>query len=108
MNTATIMGSHLNPQQAKLFSTPSGARKRWICSQQEDHLHLLAATAATDSLQGKPVVIWYDEESAVHELLNTYPLNKMERTIYSPVSYRSNNPQNVINPLSHAESIHHI
>ena len=38
MNTATIMGSHLNPQQAKLFSTPSGARKRWICSQQEDLL----------------------------------------------------------------------
>ena len=68
MNTATILGSHLNPQQAKLFSTPSGARKRWICSQQEDHLHLLAATAATDSLQGKPVVIWGAEIGVVRAL----------------------------------------
>ncbi len=108
MNTATILGSHLNPQQARLFSTPSGARKRWICSQQEDHLHLLAAMAATDSLQGKPVVVWYDEESVVADLLCTYPLNKMDRTIYSPIASRSNNTQNVINPLSPAESIHHI
>ena len=51
MNTATILGSHLNPQQAKLFSTPSGARKRWISSQQEDHLHLLASMAATGMMR---------------------------------------------------------
>ena len=108
MDTATILGSHLNPQQAKLFVTPPGTRKRWIWSQQEDHLHLLSALAATEAIQGKPVVIWYDEESAVADLLNTYPLNKLDRAIYSPASFRTNNPQNVLNPLSPAESIHHI
>ncbi len=108
MDTATILGSHLNPQQAKLFVTPAGARKRWIWSNQEDHLSLLSALAATDAIQGKPVVIWYDEESAVNDLLNTYPLNKLDRAIYSPASFRTNNPQNVLNPLSPAESIHHI
>lgn len=108
MNTATILGSHLNPQQTKLMVTPSGARKRWIWSHQEDHLQLLAAMAATDALQGKPVVIWYDEESVVSDLLRTYPLNKMDRAIYAPIASRSNNPQNVLNPLSPAESMHHI
>src|SRR5688572_10615687 len=108
MNTATILGSHLKPQQTKLMATPSSARKRWIWSHQADHLQLLAAMAATDALQGKPVVIWYDEESAAADLLKTYPLNKMDKAIYAPLSFRSNNPQNVLNPLSPAESIHHI
>lgn len=108
MNTATILGSHLNPQQAKLFVHSSGPRKRWIWSKQEDHLPLLSAMAATNAVQGKPVVIWYDEDAAANELLNTYPFNRIDRAIYTPLSYRSNNPQNVLNPLSPAESIHHI
>ena len=108
MNTATILGSHLNPQQAKLFVHSSGPRKRWIWSKQEDHLNLLSAMAATNAVQGKPVVIWYDEDAAAVELLNTYPFNRIDRAIYTPLSNRSNNPQNVLNPLSPAESIHHI
>jgi hypothetical protein len=108
MNTATILGSHLNPQQTKLMVTPSGMRKRWIWSQQEDHLQLLAAMVANEALTGKPVVVWYDEESAAKDLLRTYPLNKMDRAVYAPLSDRSNHPQNVLNPLSPAESIHHI
>lgn len=108
MNTTGILGSHLNPQQIRFFSTSSGTRKRWIWSQQEDHLPLLAAKAATEALGGKPVVIWYDEESAAHDLLRTYPFNKMDKAIYAPIASRSNHPQNVLNPLSPAESIHHI
>ncbi len=108
MNTATILGSHLNPQQSKVFTASKGARKRWIWSQHTDHLHLLAAKAGTEVLHGRPVTIWYDEESGVKELLNTYPFNKMETAIYTLPSVRSNNPQNVLHPLSPAESIHHI
>ncbi len=108
MNTATILGSHLNPQQSNLFVASEGARQRWIWSQQADHLPVLSAKAATETLQGKPVVIWYDEETGVSELLNTYPLNQMESAIYTLPSVRSNNPQTVLNPLSPAESIHHI
>ncbi len=108
MNTATILGSHLNPQQSKVFVAPEGARKRWIWSQQNDHHPLLAAKVGTAALLGKPVVIWYDEESGVKELLSTYPLNQMEGAIYTLPSVRSNHPQTVLNPLSPAESIHHI
>lgn len=108
MNTANILGSHLNPQQSRIMATPPGIRKRWISSKHEDHLHLLASMVATDAIQDKPVVIWYDEESAVTDLLKTYPLNKMDQAIYAPLSTRSNNPSNVLNPLSPAESIHHI
>ena len=108
MDTANMLGSHLNPQQARLFVTPSGMRKRWIWSKQDDHLELLAALTATKALEGKPVIVWYDEESAVRDLLNTYPLNKLDRAIYAPMASRSNHPQNVLNPLSPAESIHHI
>ena len=108
MNTSTILGGHLNPQQTKLFTTTSGNRKRWIWSQKEDHLQLLAAQAGSEAIKGKPVIVWYDDESAAADLLRTYPLNKMDKAIYAPLSSRSNNPQHVLNPLSPAESIHHI
>ena len=108
MNTAGLLGSHLNPQQTRLFSTSSGTRKRWIWSHQEDHLAVLASLAATEALQGKKVTIWYDEESAVEELLKAYPLDKLDRAIYCPAAFRSNHPDHVLNPLSPAESIHHI
>ena len=108
MDTANILGSHLNPQQVKLYSHSSGNRKRWIWSKQTDHLDLLAALTSTHAVSGKPVIVWYDEESAASELLNTFPLNKLDRVVYAPLASRSNNPENVLNPLSPAESIHHI
>jgi len=108
MNTANMLASHLNPQQIRLLSPSSPNRKRWIWSQQEDHLQLLSALAANEVLKGHPTVIWYDDEVAANQIMQFYPLNKMDRTIYSPITNRSNHPQNVLNPLSPAESIHHI
>ncbi len=108
MNTATILGSHLNPQQSKIFIAQGAARKRWIWSQHRDHLEVLAAKAGTEAINGKPVVIWYDEETAVSDILATYPFNKMQNAIYTLPAHRSNNPETVLNPLSPAESIHHI
>jgi hypothetical protein len=108
MNTANMLASHLNPQQIRLLVQSSSTRKRWIWSQQEDHLHLLSALAANDVLKGKPVVIWYDDETAASQIMQCFPLAKLDRAIYTPLSSRSNHPENVLNPLSPAESIHHI
>ena len=108
MNTANMLASHLNPQQIRLLVQSASSRKRWIWSQQEDHLQLLAAMTANSVLSSKPVVIWYDDENAADQLLQNYPLSKMERGIYTPMGSRSNHPENVLNPLSPAESIHHI
>ena len=82
MNTANILGSHLNPQQTRLFRTTPASRKNWIWSQQEDHLQLLAAKAATDAIAGLPVIIWYDEASGADELFNQYPLYQIEKAVY--------------------------
>ncbi len=108
MDTANIPGSHLNPQQATLFSQSPGTRKRWIWSKRQDHIQLLASLVAREALENKPVIVWYDEESSAIELLQTFPLDKIEKAIYCPVNGRSNAPQHVIKPLSPAESIHHI
>lgn len=108
MNTANMLASHLNPQQIRLLVPSTSTRKRWIWSQQDDHLQLLSALTASEVLRNKPVVIWYDDEAAADQLLRSNPLAKMDRAIYTPIPTRSNHPQNVLNPLSPAESIHHI
>lgn len=108
MNTAHRLASHLNPQQAKLLQIQLSPRRRWIWSQQEDHLELLSALAADAAMKGKPVVIWYDEDAAAQALLQHYPFQKLDRAIYTPMADRTNHPQNALNPLSPAESIHHI
>lgn len=107
MNTANIPAAHLNPQQIRLFTTPSGVRKRWIWSRKHDHLELLAASVAAEALRGQNVIVWYDEETAAADLLNTFPLDTLEKAIYSPAGFRQNGTQHAIKPLS-TESIHHI
>src|SRR5687768_2297757 len=82
MNTANILGSHLNPQQISLFTGSPSSRKRWIWSQNDDHLQLLAARAAKDAIAGQPVIIWYDEESAAEEIFRHYPFYQLEKAIY--------------------------
>ena len=107
MTTANLLESHLNPQQSRLFSTPSGGRLRWIWSPLEDHLQLLSAKAATDALAGNPVVIWYDESSAVEDILKQYPFNHLRNAIYHPDN-ASVKPSNALQPQSSEQGIHHI
>ena len=107
MNTANILGSHLNPQQARLFVSFSTSRKRWIWSQQDDHLQLLAARAATDIIAGKPIVIWYDDESSVEELFNQFPMYQLENAIYQPGG-RHNRLENALQKQTADQGIHHI
>ncbi|HUR30323.1 MAG TPA: hypothetical protein VMZ69_02760 [Saprospiraceae bacterium] len=107
MNTANILGSHLNPQQSRLFTAPSTTRKRWIWSQQDDHLQLLAARAATDALAGKSVVIWYDEESAADEIYNHYPFYLLEKAIYHPGSHKTM-LESALHVQTSEKGIHHI
>lgn len=106
MNTANILGSHLNPQQAKLFQPHSSPRKRWIWSQQEDHIQLLAARASTDALAGQRVVIWYDESSAVDEILHQYPFYHLEKAIY--VAGRNEVAENALTVQPSEQGLHHI
>ncbi|MBK9984106.1 MAG: hypothetical protein IPP15_17345 [Saprospiraceae bacterium] len=108
MTIANILGSHLNPQQARLFSSPSGTRKRWIWSPQEDHLQLLAARAATDAINGTPIVIWYDEDAAAEEILSHYPFNQLKSAIYVADSHGSVKSSNALLPQSAEQGIHHI
>src|SRR5688572_5787366 len=105
MNTANILGSHLNPQQVKLF-TSSPQRKRWIWSHQDDHLQLLAARTATDALAGQPVVIWYDDASAVDDMLNQFPLYQIEKAIYH--QGRHSALENALHLQPTEQGIHHI
>lgn len=107
MNTANILGSHLNPQQAKLFKPSSSRRKRWIWSQQEDHLQLLAARAATDAIAGRPVVIWYDENSAVEEVMKHYPLYHLEHAVYH-AGHRTSGLEESLKIKNSEQGIHHI
>ncbi len=83
MHTANILSSHLNPQQSRLFHSFTSPRKRWIWSQQEDHLQLLAARAATDAVHGNPTIVWYDDATAVDDLLKQFPLYQVEKAIYA-------------------------
>src|SRR5574338_547590 len=108
MNTANMLASHLNPQQIRLLVQPPSNRKRWIWSQQDDQVQLLSALAGNEALKNNPIVIWYDQESAAEQLLRTNLLTKMDRAVYTPIASRSNHPENALNPLSPAESIHHI
>jgi len=108
MTIANILGSHLNPQQARLFSAPFGTRKRWIWSQQDDHFQLLAARTATDVLNGTPVVIWYDEDACAEEILSQYPFNQLKSAIYLADSHGSVKSSNALLPQSAEEGIHHI
>jgi hypothetical protein len=108
MNTANRLAAHLNPQQVKLMTGPASNRKRWIWSQHDDHLQLLAVMASHEALKNRPVVIWYDDPAIAESLLQISPLQKLDRAVYSPLAERSNFPQYVLNPLSPAESIHHI
>jgi hypothetical protein len=108
MNSANRLAAHLNPQQIRIMMAPPTPRKRWIWSHQDDQLQLLSVMAANAALCGKQAVIWYDDEAIAAQLLQSYPLQKLDRAVYAPVSGRSNHPQNVLNPLSPAESIHHI
>ena len=80
MTTAHLMGSHLNPQQIRLF-TETPARKRWIWSPRQDHLPLLAALAGNAAQQGKKVVIWYDDAATASRLAGLYPLQGMTPAI---------------------------
>ncbi|MEO6131680.1 MAG: hypothetical protein ABIQ02_07520, partial [Saprospiraceae bacterium] len=108
MTIANILGSHLNPQQARLFSSPKGPRKQWIWSQQEDHLQLLAAKASTDALNGIPVVIWVDEDAAAEDLLNQYPFHHLRNAIYRADSHGAVQSADALLPLSAEQGIHHI
>ncbi|MEP6795217.1 MAG: hypothetical protein ABJB16_12880 [Saprospiraceae bacterium] len=108
MTIANILGSHLNPQQARLFSSPSGTRKRWIWSPQDDHLQLLAARAATDAINGTPIVIWYDEDAAAEEILSQYPFNQLKSAIYVADSHGAVKSSNALLPQSAEQGIHHI
>jgi hypothetical protein len=107
MNTANILGSHLNPQQTRLFHSFTSPRKRWIWSQQEDHLELLAARASTDALAGNAVVIWYDEESGVQDLLRHYPFYQHENAIYALPGHSSRLEEAILMHTAD-EGIHHI
>lgn len=107
MNTANILGSHLNPQQSRLYHSFSSPRKRWIWSQQDDHLQVLAARVSADVLAGNPVVVWYDEKNSVDELLKQFPLYQLERHIY--FSGRPNERLGeALQIHAGAEGIHHI
>ncbi len=107
MNTANILGSHLNPQQARLFTiSSSSSRKRWIWSQQDDQIHLLAARAATDAIAGDPVVIWYDEEFAVEDILSQFPFYQLEKAIYH--AGRNNRLEDALLIQPSEQGIHHI
>ena len=108
MNTANRLAAHLNPQQIRTMLSPSSPRKQWIWSQQDDQLQLLSVVAADAALRARPAVIWFDDEALASQLLLTFPLQKLDRAVYAPLADRSNHPQNVLNPLSPAESIHHI
>ena len=107
MTTANLLESHLNPQQTRLFSTPAGGRKRWIWSPLDDHLQLLAARTATDAITGNPVVIWYDENSAVEDILKQYPFNHLRNAIYHPDNAYLK-PSNALQPQPSEQGIHHI
>lgn len=107
MNTANILGSHLNPQQANLFTPTPTNRRRWIWSQHEDHIQLLAAKAATDALAHEPVIIWYDEESAVRDLLHQFPFYHLEKAIYQ-AGGRKNMYEEALHIQSPEQGIHHI
>lgn len=108
MNTAHQLASHLNPQQSRLLAAGTSSRKRWIWSAQADHLQLLSVLVADAALRGHPVVIWYEDPAAARALLEQYPLLRLDKAIYTPMADRTNHPQHVLNPLSPAESIHHI
>ncbi len=108
MTTANILGSHLNPQQARLFSSTPGGRKRWIWSQQEDHLQLLAARAATDALTGIPVVIWYDEDASAEDIMKQYPFYQLQSAIYLAGGHGSTKPSDALQPQPSEQGIHHI
>src|SRR5687768_8255056 len=107
MNTANILGSHLNPQQAKLFTSSPTVRKRWIWSPQEDHLQLLAARAATDIISGHPMIIWYDEAQAVDDILKQFPFYQLEKAIYHPGNQQLK-IENALLPQATEQGIHHI
>ena len=107
MNAANILGSHLNPQQARLFAASAINRKRWIWSPREEHVQLLAARAASDALSDKPVIIWYDEESAADEIGNHYPLYQIENAVYHPRNHR-NNLREALHIQVPEAGIHHI
>ena len=98
MNTANILGSHLNPQQSRLFHSFTSPRKRWIWSPQEDHLQLFAAQAGTDALAGKPVIVWYDDPSAVEDMMRQYPFYQIEKAIYAP-GLKSNSMEEALRGL---------
>ena len=108
MTIANILGSHLNPQQARLFSSPSGPRKRWIWSPQDDHLQLLAARASSNALNGIPTVIWYDEDAAVDDLMKQYPFNQLQNAIYTTDRQGTAKPSSTLIPQSSEQGIHHI
>src|SRR5688500_2757094 len=107
MNTANILGSHLNPQQSRLLGSPPSARKRWIWSQQEDHLQLLAAKATSDAIAGKPVIVWYDEEASLDELFRHYPFYILENAVYCPGRY-NNAMESALQKHVTEPGIHHI
>ena len=108
MTIANILGSHLNPQQTRLFTAPSGGRKRWIWSPQEDHLQLLASKALTDVLAGHPVVIWYDEDAAVEEIMKQYPFRQIQSVVYLDNHQISADHTHALQLHSADEGIHHI
>lgn len=107
MTSANLMGSHLNPQQIRLF-TETPARKRWIYSLRQDHLPVLAALAGRAALQGRKVVIWYDDAAAASRLLAQSPLGQMVAAIYAELPDWTNQAATALHPLVPAENIHHI
>jgi hypothetical protein len=108
MTTAHILGAHLNPQQSRLFSSSPSGRKRWIWSQKEDHIQLLAARATADVLSGTPVLIWYDEEAIVNELTCLYPLVQLQSAIYQPNGFKSARLTEALQSKPSEQGIHHI
>lgn len=107
MNTANLLGSHLNPQQTRLF-TEEPSRKRWIWSPRQDHLPLLAALAGQAAAGGQKVVIWYDDAAVANRLLAQYPLQDMNPAVYAELPDWTNQAAHALHPLAPADSIHHI
>ncbi len=107
MNTANILGSHLNPQQAKLFKSSTSTRKRWIWSQQDDHMQLLAARVASDVVAGEPVVIWYDDESGLEDIFSQFPFYQIEKAIYH-AGGRNQMLESALQIQGTEQGIHHI
>jgi hypothetical protein len=62
---------------------------------------------ATDALEGKSAIIWYDEEQAARDILTHYPLYQLEHVIY-----HYGNPANRLEQAMHIQvaeqGIHHI